>query len=53
MQQIGLNITGSSPFEVPNNRFAIVVVRKKAGTGNKIEAKTIIATATHFLSTTQ
>ena len=30
MQKIGLNISGSSPFEVPANRFAIFVANKKA-----------------------
>ena len=39
MQKIGLNISGSSPFEVPANRFAIFVANKKAWIGKKIEAK--------------
>ena len=30
MQKIGLNINGSSPFEVPANRFAKLVANKKA-----------------------
>ena len=30
MQKKGLNISGSSPFEVPANRFAIFVANKKA-----------------------